>query len=238
MTSHHKTGTHPFLWQAGIRPALIDFNIGMYIHTYTHIYVHIFTSQKECLHIFSHKPRNYLVVQVRFTNSTGPFLHRNSLWPGETFTIDRCIKLSSEQRCRNTWGAEAGPLRPCHFFFWIRPLNFLKKERMMSGIFCWFVDAFRFFFLGDPWKTLLRIWKSWQRKQAGSSALWLLSFSYSCCCALGTKQGLQFAQFACYLSQNFKPHLIAFLSAHLICGDLSFSTVGLDIDHATLWWCS
>ena len=25
MTSHHKTGTHPFLWQAGIRPALIHF---------------------------------------------------------------------------------------------------------------------------------------------------------------------------------------------------------------------
>ena len=25
MTSHHKTGTHPFWWQAGIRPALIHF---------------------------------------------------------------------------------------------------------------------------------------------------------------------------------------------------------------------
>lgn len=40
------------------------------------------------------------------------------------------------------------------FFFWIRPLNFLKKERMMSGIFCWFVDAFRFFF-GGPMKSTL-----------------------------------------------------------------------------------
>ena len=39
MTSHYKTGTHPFY-------------IGMYIHIYTHIYVHIYTSQKECLHIF------------------------------------------------------------------------------------------------------------------------------------------------------------------------------------------
>ena len=39
MTSHHKTGTHPFY-------------IGMYIHIYTHIYVHKNTSQKECLHIF------------------------------------------------------------------------------------------------------------------------------------------------------------------------------------------
>ena len=40
MTSHYKTGTHPFY-------------IGLYIHIYTHIYVHIYTSQKECLHIFS-----------------------------------------------------------------------------------------------------------------------------------------------------------------------------------------
>ena len=42
MTSQQKTGTHPFY-------------IGMYIHIYTHIYVHIYiyTSQKECLHIFS-----------------------------------------------------------------------------------------------------------------------------------------------------------------------------------------
>ena len=30
MTSHYKTGTHPFY-------------IGMYIHIYTHIYVHMFT---------------------------------------------------------------------------------------------------------------------------------------------------------------------------------------------------
>ena len=79
MTSQHKTGTHPFLWQASIRPVLIHFYdkpaedqyssifmtswqktgahpfyIGMYIHIYTHIYVHIYTSQKECLHIFYH----------------------------------------------------------------------------------------------------------------------------------------------------------------------------------------
>ena len=40
MTSQRKTGTHPFY-------------IGMYIHICTHIYVHIYTSQKECLHIFS-----------------------------------------------------------------------------------------------------------------------------------------------------------------------------------------
>ena len=77
MTSQHKTGTHPFLRQASIRPVLIHFYdkpaedqyssffmtswqktgahpfyIGMYIHIYTHIYVHIYTSQKECLHIF------------------------------------------------------------------------------------------------------------------------------------------------------------------------------------------
>ena len=43
ITSQHKTGTHPFY-------------IGMYIHIYTHIYVHIFTSQKECLQIFSPPP--------------------------------------------------------------------------------------------------------------------------------------------------------------------------------------
>ena len=79
MTSRHKTGAHPFLWQASIRPVLIHFYdkpaedqyssifmtswqktgahpfyIGMYIHIYTHIYVHIYTSQKECLHIFYH----------------------------------------------------------------------------------------------------------------------------------------------------------------------------------------
>ena len=64
MTSQHKTNTHPFLWQAGKRPALIfltsqqntgthPFYIGMYIQICTHIYVHIYTSQKECLHIFS-----------------------------------------------------------------------------------------------------------------------------------------------------------------------------------------
>ena len=40
MTSQHNTGTHPFY-------------IGMYIHICTHIYVHIYTSQKECLCIFS-----------------------------------------------------------------------------------------------------------------------------------------------------------------------------------------
>ena len=51
MTSQHKTGTHPFLWQASIIPH--PFYIGMYIHICTHIYVHIYTSQKECLCIFS-----------------------------------------------------------------------------------------------------------------------------------------------------------------------------------------
>ena len=84
MTSQHKTNTHPFSWQAGIRPALIHFYdkpaedqfssifvtswhktsahpfyIGMYIHIYTHIYVHKFTSQKECLQgIFTYFWRN------------------------------------------------------------------------------------------------------------------------------------------------------------------------------------
>ena len=64
MARLYETGTHPFLWQASIRPVLIHFlasqrktgthpfYIGMYIHIYTHIYVHIYTSQKECLHIF------------------------------------------------------------------------------------------------------------------------------------------------------------------------------------------
>ena len=42
MTSWHKTGAHPFY-------------IGMYIHIYTHIYLHKYTSQKECLHIFSQR---------------------------------------------------------------------------------------------------------------------------------------------------------------------------------------
>ena len=40
MTSWHKTGAHPFY-------------IGMYLHIYTHMDVHRFTSQKECLHIFT-----------------------------------------------------------------------------------------------------------------------------------------------------------------------------------------
>ena len=86
MTSQHKTGTHPFLWQASIRPVLIHFYdkpaedqyssifmtsqhktsahpfyIGMYIHIYTHIYVHKYTSQKECLHIFV----CVLVIKIR-----------------------------------------------------------------------------------------------------------------------------------------------------------------------------
>ena len=64
MTSQHKTGTHPFLWQDSIIPyssifmtswhktGAHPFYIGMYIHIYTHIYVHKYTSQKECLHIF------------------------------------------------------------------------------------------------------------------------------------------------------------------------------------------
>ena len=54
MTSHYKTGTHPFY-------------IGMYIHIYTHIYVHIYTSQKECLHIFT----NLRIVRDRKKDITG-----------------------------------------------------------------------------------------------------------------------------------------------------------------------
>ena len=57
MTSQHKTGTHPFY-------------IGMYIHMYTHIYVHIYTSQKECLHIFSHRSVLYVFPKFhRFPDS-------------------------------------------------------------------------------------------------------------------------------------------------------------------------
>ena len=144
-----------------------------------------------------------LTIQEDLTNS-GTFqqkLHLGMLWslPGESFTINRCIKLSSKQRCRNTWGAEAGLRFSVMSFFWIR-LNWKKGVRNS-----WCIQMF---FLADPWKTVLRIWKSWQRKQAGFSALWLLWFS---CCTLGTKEGLQSAQFACYLSQNFKPHLMPFL---------------------------
>ena len=74
MKSQHNTGTHPFLWQANIRPILILFYgkpasdryssiLHRYVYIYTflwqasiyiyiHIYVHICTSQKECLCIF------------------------------------------------------------------------------------------------------------------------------------------------------------------------------------------
>ena len=52
MTSHHKTGTHPFLWQAGIRPALIHFydkpasyrySSILHRYVYTHIYTYLCT---------------------------------------------------------------------------------------------------------------------------------------------------------------------------------------------------
>ena len=56
MTSQHKTGTHPFY-------------IGMYIHINTHIYVHIYTSQKECLHIFSGVMLNFGCLTPIIMNS-------------------------------------------------------------------------------------------------------------------------------------------------------------------------
>ena len=59
MTSQHNTGTHPFY-------------IGMYIHICTHIYVHIYTSQKECLCIFSHV-QSY---SARSVDEINPYLVR------------------------------------------------------------------------------------------------------------------------------------------------------------------
>ena len=77
MTSQQKTGIHPFLWQASIRPVLIHFYdkpaedqyssifmtswhktsahpfyIGMYIHIYTHIYVYINILLRRNVYIF------------------------------------------------------------------------------------------------------------------------------------------------------------------------------------------
>ena len=65
MPSQHNTGTHPFFMTSQHNTGTHPFYIGMYIHICTHIYVHIFTSQKECLHIFSPTAPPVVVRQCR-----------------------------------------------------------------------------------------------------------------------------------------------------------------------------
>ena len=88
MTSHYKTGTHPFY-------------IGMYIHIYTHIYVHIYTSQKECLHIFMWHGSIPVVVTLlgfgHFANHIFSASARNSHEPEQPNADASSIDLDNQQ---------------------------------------------------------------------------------------------------------------------------------------------
>ena len=99
MTSQHNTGTHPFY-------------IGMYIHICTHIYVHIYTSQKECLCIFSpiasatqchllcapNWDQNSLLSNHHLPLPIPAMKHveRNHVLHPETPTLGRCFKKTNK----------------------------------------------------------------------------------------------------------------------------------------------
>ena len=151
MPSQHNAGTHPIFKTSQHNTGTHPFYIGMYIHICTHIYVHIFTSQKECLHIFSRvfaRPDFVLdccscytlclvVKHFLIVSSHHFWLSKTSLvcWL-ELFLFPacaRCLWVVLATWTRRVWSQVRGrrqwlsPFHPCHRFTIQKSIDYAEK---------------------------------------------------------------------------------------------------------------